>query len=313
MFELFNYEFMQRALAAGLLVAVICPLIGTFVVMRRLSMIGDTLSHASLAGIAAGMLGGLYPLWSALIFSLAAAIGIEKLRKHFPQYAELSISIVLSASIGLAVVLISLANSFNADLMSYLFGSIIAVNALDIYIILGLSIIILVSVGLFYKEFFYMAFDEEGAELAGMPVSSLNMYFTVLTAMTIVVSMRVVGMMMVSSLMVVPVACSLLISKSFKNTIFLSVFFALISVVIGLFSSYWFDLAPGGSIVLTSVFILIAVIVIHASSNCSGQLRVVIERKVRMFALNLFSAQAIVNAQCYGWYILEMFFKKHKN
>ena len=262
MFELFNYEFMQRALAAGLLVAVICPLIGTFVVMRRLSMIGDTLSHASLAGIAAGMLGGLYPLWGALIFSLAAAIGIEKLRKHFPQYAELSISIVLSASIGLAVVLISLANSFNADLMSYLFGSIIAVNALDIYIILGLSIIILVSVGLFYKEFFYMAFDEEGAELAGMPVSSLNMYFTVLTAMTIVVSMRVVGMMMVSSLMVVPVACSLLISKSFKNTIFLSVFFALISVVIGLFSSYWFDLAPGGSIVLTSVFILIAVIIV---------------------------------------------------
>jgi len=262
MFELFNYEFMQRAFAAGLLVAVICPLIGTFVVMRRLSMIGDTLSHASLAGIAAGMLGGLYPLWGALIFSLAAAIGIEKLRKHFPQYAELSISIVLSASIGLAVVLISLANSFNADLMSYLFGSIIAVNALDIYIILGLSIIILVSVGLFYKEFFYMAFDEEGAELAGMPVSSLNMYFTVLTAMTIVVSMRVVGMMMVSSLMVVPVACSLLISKSFKNTIVLSVLFALISVIIGLFSSYWFDLAPGGSIVLTSVFILIAIIIV---------------------------------------------------
>jgi zinc transport system permease protein len=262
MFELFNYGFMQRAFAAGLLVAVICPLIGTFVVMRRLSMIGDTLSHASLAGIAAGMLGGLYPLWGALIFSLAAAIGIEKLRKRFPQYAELSISIVLSASIGLAVVLISLANSFNADLMSYLFGSIIAVNALDIYIILGLSIIILVSVGLFYKEFFYMAFDEEGAELAGMPVSGLNVYFTVLTAMTIVVSMRVVGMMMVSSLMVVPVACSLLISKSFKNTIFLSVIFALISVVIGLFSSYWLDLAPGGSIVLTSIFILIAVLAV---------------------------------------------------
>jgi zinc transport system permease protein len=262
MFELFNYGFMQRAFAAGLLVAVICPLIGTFVVMRRLSMIGDTLSHASLAGIAAGMLGGLYPLWGALLFSLIAAIGIEKLRKRFSQYAELSISIVLSASIGLAVVLISLANSFNADLMSYLFGSIIAVYALDIYIILGLSIIILVSVGLFYKEFFYMAFDEEGAELAGMPVSGLNVYFTVLTAMTIVVSMRVVGMMMVSSLMVVPVACSLLISKSFKNTIFLSVIFALISVVIGLFSSYWLDLAPGGSIVLTSIFILIAVLAV---------------------------------------------------
>lgn len=260
MFELLNYEFMQRAFAAGLLVAIICPLIGTFVVMRRLSMIGDTLSHASLAGIAAGMLAGIYPIVGALIFSIAAAIGIEKLRKRFSQYAEISISIVLSASIGLAVVLISLAKSFNADLMSYLFGSIIAVNMLDIYIILGLSVIILVSVWLFYKEFFYISFDEEGAELAGIPVTNLNMYFTVLTAMTIVVSMRVVGILMVSSLMVVPVACGLLISKSFKNTIFLSVIFALVSVIIGLFTSYYFDLAPGGSIVLTSVFMLLAVL-----------------------------------------------------
>lgn len=257
MLELFSFEFMQRAFAAGLLVAVICPLIGTFVVMRRLSMIGDTLSHASLAGIAAGMLGGFYPLAGALVFSIAAAIGIEKLRKRFSQYAELSISIVLSASIGLAVVLISLAKSFNADLMSYLFGSIIAVNMMDIYIILALSIIILVSVWLLYKEFFYMSFDEEGAELAGIPVSALNTYFTVLTAMTIVVSMRVVGMLLVSSLMVVPVACSLLVSKSFKNTIFLSVIYALISVIVGLFTSYYFDLAPGGSIVLTSVFLLL--------------------------------------------------------
>lgn len=262
MLELLSFEFMQRAFAAGLLVAVICPLIGTFVVMRRLSMIGDTLSHASLAGIAAGMLGGFYPLWGALIFSLAAAIGVEQLRKRFSQYAELSISIVLSASIGLAVVLISLAKSFNADLLSYLFGSIIAVTMLDIYTILGLSIIILVSVWLLYKEFFYMAFDEEGAELAGIPVSTLNIYFTALTAMTIVVSMRVVGILMVSSLMVVPVACSLLVSKSFKNTIFLSVIFALISVVVGLFTSYYFDLAPGGSIVLTSVFILLIVLAV---------------------------------------------------
>lgn len=262
MFELLNYEFMQRAFAAGLLVAVICPLIGTFVVIRRMSMIGDTLSHVSLAGIAAGMLAGIYPMLGALIFSLAAAIGIEMLRKRFSQYAELSISIVLSAGIGLAVVLISLGKSFNADLMSYLFGSIIGVNMLDIYIILGLSIIILTSVWLFYKEFFYISFDEEGAEMAGIPVSNLNMYFTALTAMTIVVSMRIVGILMVSSLMVVPVACSLLVSKSFKNTIFLSVVFALVSVIIGLFTSYYLDLAPGGSIVLTSVFILLGILAV---------------------------------------------------
>lgn len=260
--ELFSFEFMQRAFVAGLLVAVICPLIGTFVVMRRLSMIGDTLSHASLAGIAAGMLGGFYPLLGALAFSLIAALGIERLRKRFSQYAELSISIVLSASIGLAVVLISLSKSFNADLMSYLFGSIIAVNMTDIYIILCLSIIIIASVWVLYKEFFYISFDEEGAELAGIPVAALNTYFTVLTAMTIVVSMRVVGMLLVSSLMVLPVSCSLMISKSFRNTIFLSVIFAMISVLVGLLTSYWFDLAPGGSIVLTSVFILLVVLTV---------------------------------------------------
>lgn len=262
MLELFSFEFMQRALVAGLLVAVICPLIGTFVVMRRLSMIGDTLSHASLAGIAAGMLGGFYPLLGALVFSLIAALGIERLRKRFSQYAELSISIVLSASIGLAVVLISLSKSFNADLMSYLFGSIIAVNMTDIYIILCLSIIIIASVWVLYKEFFYISFDEEGAELAGIPVAALNTYFTALTAMTIVVSMRVVGMLLVSSLMVLPVSCSLMISKSFRNTIFLSVIFAMVSVLVGLLTSYWFDLAPGGSIVLTSVFILLVVLAV---------------------------------------------------
>lgn len=261
MLELFSYEFMQRAFVAGILVAVISPLIGTFIVLRRLSMIGDTLSHASLAGIAAGMLGNFYPLWGALAFSLAAAIGIEQLRKRFSQYAELSISIVLSASIGLAVVLISLAKSFNADLMSYLFGSIIAVTMQDIYMMLALGIIIILSVWLFYKEFLYIAFDEEGAGLAGIPVTALNIYFTVLTAMAIVVGMRIVGILMVSSLIVVPVAASLQLSKSFKQTMLLSVLFALISVIAGLITSYYLDLAPGGTIVLTSVAILILVLI----------------------------------------------------
>jgi zinc transport system permease protein len=251
---------MQRAFAVGIMIAVISPLIGTFVVLRRLSMIGETLSHASLAGIAAGMLGGIYPIWGALIFSLAAALGIEKLRKSFSQYAELSISIILSASIGLAVVFISLADSFNADLMGYLFGSIIAVTTRDVYTVLGLSFIILISIWLFYKEFFYIAFDEEGAELAGIPVGALNIYFTVLTAMAIVVSMRVVGILMVSSMLVVPVAASLLVSRSFKGTMLLAVAFALISVIAGLITSFYLDLAPGGTIVLTSVVILLGAI-----------------------------------------------------
>lgn len=258
--EMLQYDFMQRAFIAGILISIICPIIGTFVVLRRLSMIGDTLSHASLAGIAAGMLGNFYPLWGAIIFSVAAAVGIEKLRKNFSQYAELSISIVLSASIGLAVLMISLADSFNADLMSFLFGSIIAVTSKDIIIMAGISLFIILSIWLLYKELLYITFDEEGAELAGMPTSALNIFFTVLTALTIVAAMRVVGILMISSMLVVPVAASLQISKSFKNTMFNSIIFALLAVISGLSASYYFNLAPGGTIVVISVIILLIVI-----------------------------------------------------
>lgn len=258
--EMLQFDFMQRAFMAGILISIICPIIGTFVVLRRLSMIGDTLSHASLAGIAAGMLGNFYPLWGAIIFSVAAAVGIEKLRKNFSQYAELSISIVLSASIGLAVLMISLADSFNADLMSFLFGSIIAVTSKDIIIMAGLSLFIILSVWLLYKELLYITFDEEGAELAGIPTSALNIFFTVLTALTIVAAMRIVGILMISSMLVVPVAASLQISKSFRNTMLNSVIFALIAVILGLTGAYYFNLAPGGTIVVISVIILLIVI-----------------------------------------------------
>jgi len=258
--EMLQYDFMQRAFVAGILISIICPVIGTFVVLRRLSMIGDTLSHASLAGIAAGMLGNFYPIWGAILFSVAAAVGIEKLRKSFPQYAELSISIVLSASIGLAVLMISLADSFNADLMSFLFGSIIAVTSRDIVIMAGISIFIIISVILLYKELLYIAFDEEGAALAGMPTEGLNIFFTVLTALTIVAAMRVVGILMISSMLVIPVATSMQISKSFKSTMLNSVAFGMLAVVAGLIASYYLNLAPGGAIVVFSVIILLVVI-----------------------------------------------------
>jgi zinc transport system permease protein len=258
--EMLQYDFMQRAFVAGILISIISPIIGTFVVLRRLSMIGDTLSHASLAGIAAGMLGNFYPIWGAMIFSVAAAIGVEKLRKSFSQYAELSISIVMSASIGLAVLMISLADSFNADLMSFLFGSIIAVTASDIVIIAITSVFIIISVLLLYKELLYIAFDEEGASLAGIPTDTLNIFFSVLTALTIVVAMRVVGILMISSMLVVPVATSMQLSKSFKSTMFNAVIFAFLAVVLGLTASYYFNLAPGGAIVVLSVVILLLVI-----------------------------------------------------
>lgn len=261
MLEMLTYSFMQRAFLAGIMVAVICPAIGIFLVLRRMSMIGDTLSHVALAGVAGGMLGGIYPVYSALGFSVLAALAIEKLRKEYEQYAELSIAIMLSAGIGLATIFISLGNS-NSAIFSYLFGSIGLVSNHDILVIFILGFFIFLSIIVFYRSLFYMAFDEEAARLAGIPIKWINLYFTVLVAMTIAVSMRIVGVLLVSSLMVIPVATSLQISKSFRQTFMYSILFGVLSVLIGLSVSFYGDLAPGGTIVISSVLLLFIILTV---------------------------------------------------
>lgn len=266
MLEILNYSFMQRAFLSGIMVAIICPAIGIFLVLRRISMIGDTLSHVALAGVAGGMLGGIYPVYSALAFSVLSALAIEKLSKEYEQYQELSIAIILSAGIGLAAVFISLGDA-NSAIFSYLFGSIGLVSERDVWIIFILGLFILISVLFFYRSLFYIAFDEEAAGIAGVPVKWINLYFTVLVATTIAVSMRIVGALLVSSLMVIPVAISLQFGGSFKQTFIYSILFGILSVLAGLFISFYIDLAPGGTIVLMSVSILIAIILIKNIKN----------------------------------------------
>lgn len=261
MLEILSYGFMQRAFLAGIMVAMICPAIGVFLVLRRMSMIGDTLSHVALAGVAGGILAGVYPIYGALGFSVLGALAMEKLRKEYEQYAEISISIMLSVGIGLATIFISLGNS-NAAIFSYLFGSIGLTSNQDITVILILGIIIIFSIVFFYKALFYMAFDEEAAKLAGVPVKFTNLYFTILVAMTIAISMRIVGVLLISSLMVIPVATSLQVSKSFKETFIYAIGFGVWSVIIGLFLSFYGDLAPGGTIVIASVIILFLTMII---------------------------------------------------
>jgi len=260
MLEILQYGFMQRALLAGVIIGVLCPSIGIFIVLRRMSLIGDSLSHVALAGVAAGILTGIYPLSMSLIFSVLAALAIEKLRKSYEEYAELSIAIILSAGIGLAVVLISFAKSFNIDLFGYLFGSITTVLPRDLWIIAILGILIIITIKLLYKELFYIAFDEVSAKLAGIPVRYINLLFIILIASTITLSMRIVGILLVSSLMVLPVATSLQLAKSFKHATLLSIVFAEISIISGIFVAYYFELASGGTIVIISVIILLLVL-----------------------------------------------------
>lgn len=260
MLEVFTFGFMQRAFLAGTVVGLICPVIGLFLVLRRLSLIGDTLAHVSLAGVAMGLLMKVYPVVTALLFALAAGLGIEKLREAYRRYGELAVAITLSFSVALAVVLISLGKSMNADLFSYLFGSIMTVARRDLLTIAGLGIGILLVVALLYKELFFITFDEELARTSGLPVRTLNVLFTLLTAITVAIAMRVVGVLLVSSLLILPVAASLQVARSFRGALGLAVVFGEVAVVVGLVSAYHLDLAPGGTVVLTAVALLVGVL-----------------------------------------------------
>ena len=255
-----SFPFMQRAFLAGVITAFLAAILGLFMVLRRLSLIGDTLSHATLAGVAAGMFFGFYPFYGAIAAAALAALIIEGIRRFFPRYAEISLAIVMSTFVALAVVMISLKKAFNADLFSFLFGSLIAVAPQDVVVVGGAGLVVLGSTLLFFQEFFSISFDEEAARLAGMPVDFLNIYLTLLTAVTVALAVRVVGTLLVAALMVLPPAVGLHLGNSFRGALAFSVATALLAVVVGLYLSFIFDLAPGGTIVLLCAFILLIVL-----------------------------------------------------
>lgn len=253
---IFEYSFMRRAFAVGILLAIIVPCIGIIVVLKRLSMIGDALSHSSLAGIAAGLVFNINPVLGALIASLISAFSIEFIRKKIPKFSEMSIAIIMSAGVGLAGVLSGFVKD-SAAFNSFLFGSIVAISDFELYMVLGISIIVVFAFIFLYKELMYIAFDEQCAKLAGIPVRTVNFIFTILTAFTVSIAARTVGALIVSSMMVVPVACSMRYAKSYKQTVLLSILFAVIFTIIGLTLSYYVGLKPGGTIVLSGVIFLI--------------------------------------------------------
>lgn len=265
---IFTYEFLQNAFGAGLIIGVIAPLLGVFIVVRRLSLIADALSHVTLAGIA----GSLYLSQSATVFAalnplflgIAASVGgsvlIERLRNLYKHYEELAIPIILSAGIGFGAIFISLAQGFSNDLFGYLFGSVSAVSREDLLIVAGIAVIVLLFIRLFFKELFVLSFDDEYAKASGLPAKWIHFLFMIVTALVIAGSMRIVGILLVSSLMTIPVATAMRVSKSFKQTIFLSIFFGEVSVISGLFMAFYFNLAPGGTIVVTSILLLLMVI-----------------------------------------------------
>ncbi|ARK29358.1 metal ABC transporter permease [Halalkalibacter krulwichiae] len=270
----FRYEFLQNAFYTGVLIGLLAPTLGVFLVVRRLSLIADALSHITLSGIAASLLlakhvtffQALNPLYMGLFFSVAGSLLIEQLRGVYNYYKEIAIPIILSGGIGIGVVFISLADGFNNDLFNYLFGSVMAVSRSDLWTISIITCIVVIILILLYKELFFLSFDEEQAVVSGINRRLINFIFIVMVALVIAASMRVVGILLVSSLMTLPVAAAMRIAKGFKQMFFYSILLGEISVIGGLISAFYFDLAPGGMIVMIAVFLLLLTIFIEKAS-----------------------------------------------
>lgn len=257
--DILSFGFMQRAFMVAILISIITPLIGNIIVLKRLSTVGDALSHSSLAGVAVGLCFGFNPVLSAVIMSVLAALAIEYIRRSFSQYSEIATAIVLSFGVGIAAVFSGFVKN-SASFSSFLFGSIVAISSFELYTIIILSIMVIFTILILYRELFSITFDEQTAQLSGISVKTINFIFTILTAVVVSVASRTVGTLVISSLMILPVACALLISRSYKSNIILSVIFAFIFTVSGLFVSSFFNLKPGGTIVLIGIIILIILI-----------------------------------------------------
>jgi len=248
----FDRDYMQLALLAGLVVGLCAPLIGTFLVQKRMSLMGDGIGHVAFAGVAAGLLLGVFPIWTALIAAVAGAVGIEWLRLRGRAAGDLALAMFFYSGIAGAVVLSSLADSLNANVLSYLFGAILTVSPADAGVIVGLGLVILVAVALCWRALFAVVLDEAAARVAGLPVAGLSLGLAALAALTVVASMRVVGVLLVAALMVLPVGTAQRFARSFRMTLVLSSAAGAFAVVLGLTASRVWGVAPGGAIVLVA-------------------------------------------------------------
>lgn len=245
--------FMQRAYLAGLVAGVVCPAIGTFLVLRRLALIADGLGHVSFAGVAAGLMLRVHPLASAVVVALVGALGVERLRATRRTAGDVAIAIYSALGLGAGIVVAKLAGGVNVDLFGFLFGSLVAVRPSDLAWIAGIGLVVLAAVAAFYKELVSITVDEETARASGVPVDAINQVLIVLAALTIVLAMRVVGILLVTSLMVLPVAASLQFARGIGRTLACAIGLGAASVLVGLTVAYLANLPAGGAIVLTSV------------------------------------------------------------
>jgi zinc transport system permease protein len=251
---------MQHALISGAAISLVCSVVGLFLVLRRHSLFGDAMSHVAFGGIAIGLFTKVYPIWTAFIVSVLAAIGITKLREFTKIPADSAVALLLSSGLAVGVVLISLSNGFTLDLYSFLFGSILLISIQDMVTSIALCAAVLIVISIVYRKLMYITFDEEQAKVSGLDVGKLNYLFVVLASITVITSIRLVGVLLISSLIVIPNITAMMFGKGFKKTALISALVGVFSVLLGITISYVTNLAPGGTIVLISIGTFLATV-----------------------------------------------------
>jgi len=248
--EILTYGFMQRAIITGIVVSILTGIISVFVVLRRVAFVGSGISHAAFGGVAIGFFAGINPMITAMIYSILVAFGIERISSKGRVAEDTAIGVFFSSSMALGIVLISLSKTYNVDLFGYLFGSILAISEKEMWLTIAAALLILVTLMAIMKELLLTTFNEELAIVGGIPTRLIKSIFLISMAVAIVMSIKVVGIILVSALLVIPGAVAQLISRSFYPMIFISCSIAFFSTIAGLYLSYQFDLSSGGTIVL---------------------------------------------------------------
>jgi zinc transport system permease protein len=260
-----QFGFMQRALLAGALVALACAVVGTFVVLRGMSLLGDSLAHASFGGVALGVLLGIAPFYLALVVAVIGGIVIHTLEHRRVLRGDTALGIVFATGLGVGVIVVSAAGGFNVNLLSFLFGSILAVTWADVILYAVLAGAIVGMIVALYKEYLFLTFDAETAGASGLPIHALDILFTTLTAVAVVVSIKIVGVLLVSALLVLPAATSQHVGRSFRQSLLLAVVLAMVSTSTGILLSFLTNWPPGGSIVMVGLALFIATLLGRAA------------------------------------------------
>ena len=262
---MFESEFMRLAFGAGAVVGVLAPAVGFFLVQRRQSLVGDGIGHVAFAGVAAGILLDVSPVLTALVFAVVGGIAIELLRSRGGAAGDQALALVFYTGIALGVVLVAQAGALNVNLFQYLFGSILTITRSDLALIAALGAVGIATIALLYRAFAAVIVDEEGARVAGVPIGSLNVALAALAAVTVALSMRVVGILLVAALMVLPVSAAGRLAWSMRSTLVLSMAIGLGSALAGLTVSYYADLPPGGTIVLVAATVYLGALALSGA------------------------------------------------